>query len=99
MLKKNNYETVNFSYYETLHKGRTMMILPENNYVCIDVHKKDWQVGQFYARLVLGNQRITGNGQKLIDFLEKRYVGATLKCVYESCAWGSICNENLQLPV
>src|SRR5207244_10979501 len=28
------------------------------------------------------------DGKQLIDFLKKRYPGATLKCVYESCAWG-----------
>jgi transposase len=74
---------------ETLHKGRTMIdFTGKTIYVGIDVHKKDWQVGQFHAGLVLGNHRITGNSQELIDFLKKRYAGATLKCVYESCAWG-----------
>jgi transposase len=57
-------------------------------YVGIDVHKKDWQIGQFHAGLVLGNHRISGNSEELIDFLKKRYCGATIKCVYESCAWG-----------
>jgi transposase len=57
-------------------------------FVGIDVHKKDWQVGQYHSGIVLGNHRITGSSQELIDFLKKRYPGATLKCVYESCAWG-----------
>ena len=74
---------------ETLSKGRTMIdFTGKTIYVGIDVHQKDWQVGQFHAGLVLGNHRITGNSQDLIDFLKKRYRGATLKCVYESCAWG-----------
>lgn len=74
---------------ETLNKGKTMIdFTGKTIYVGIDVHKKDWQVGQFHAGLVLGNHRITGNSQELIDFLKKRYGGATLKCVYESCAWG-----------
>jgi transposase len=74
---------------ETSNKGRTMIdFTGKTIYVGIDVHKKDWQVGQFHAGLVLGNHRITGNSQELIDFLKKRYAGATIKCVYESCAWG-----------
>ncbi len=74
---------------ETLNKGKTMIdFTGKTIYVGIDVHKKDWQVGQFHAGLVLGNHRITGNSQELINFLKKHYVGATLKCVYESCAWG-----------
>jgi len=74
---------------ETLNKGRTMIdFTGKTIHVGIDVHNKDWQVGQFHAGLVLGNHRITGNSRELIDFLKKRYAGATLKCVYESCAWG-----------
>ncbi len=74
---------------ETLNKGKTMIdFTGKTIHVGIDVHKKDWQVGQFHSGLVLGNHRISGNSQELIDFLKKRYGGATLKCVYESCAWG-----------
>ncbi len=74
---------------ETLSKGRTMIdFTGKTIYVGIDVHKKDWQIGLFHAGLVLGNHRISGNSQELIDFLKKRYCGATIKCVYESCAWG-----------
>ena len=74
---------------ETLNKGRTTIdFTGKTIYVGIDVHKKDWQVGQFHSGLVLGNHRITGNSKELIGFLKKQYPGATLKCVYESCAWG-----------
>ena len=74
---------------ETWDKGKTMIDFSGKTiYVGLDLHKKDWQVGQFHAGLVLGNHRIKGNGVELIDFLKKRYAGATLKCVYESCAWG-----------
>lgn len=74
---------------ETLIKGKTMIdFTGKTIFIGIDVHKKDWQVGQFYHGLVLGNHRITGNSQELINFLKKRFIGATLKCVYESCAWG-----------
>jgi len=74
---------------ETLNKGKTMIdFAGKTIYVGIDVHKKDWQVGQYYQGITLGNHRITGNSGQLIDFLKKRYGGATLKCVYESCAWG-----------
>jgi transposase len=74
---------------ETSNKGRVMIdFTGKTIYVGIDVHKKDWQVGQFHAGLVLGNNRIAGNSNDLIDFLKKRYAGASLKCVYESCAWG-----------
>jgi transposase len=74
---------------ETLNKGRAMIdFTGKTVYVGIDIHKKDWQVGQFHAGLVLGNHRIKSNYLELIDFLKNRYAGATLKCVYESCAWG-----------
>jgi transposase len=74
---------------ETSTKGRTMIdFTGKTIYVGIDVHEVDWQVGQFHAGLVLGNHCITGSSEELIDFLKKRYNGATLKCVYESCAWG-----------
>jgi len=74
---------------ETLNKGKTMIdFTGKTIYVGIDVHKKDWQVGQFHGGLVLGNHRISSKSKELINFLKKRYEGATLKCVYESCAWG-----------
>jgi transposase len=74
---------------ETSGKGKTMIdFTGKTIFIGIDVHKKDWQVGQFHAGLVLGNHRITGSSQELINFLKQRYAGATLKCVYESCAWG-----------
>lgn len=50
--------------------------------------KKTGRRVQFHAGLVLGNHRISGNSGELINFLKTRYKGATLKCVYESCAWG-----------
>ncbi|MGI8636039.1 MAG: IS110 family transposase, partial [Segetibacter sp.] len=72
---------------ETLHKGRTMIdFTGKTIYVGIDVHKKDWQVGQSHAGVVLGNHRITGNSTELINFFKKRYVAVIWKCVYESCA-------------
>lgn len=74
---------------ETLNKGKTMIDFSGKTiYVGIDVHKKDWQIGLFHCGLVLGNHRISGNSDELITFLKKRYAGAALKCVYESCAWG-----------
>ena len=73
----------------TLSKGKTMIdFAGKTIYVGIDVHKKDWQVGQFHAGLILGNHSISGNSGELISFLKKRYAGGNLKCVYESCAWG-----------
>ena len=65
-------------------------------YVGIDVHKKDWQVGVFYSGLVLGNYRVTGSSNELISFLNYKYPGARLKCVYESCAWGFNLQRALQ---
>jgi transposase len=74
---------------ETLNKGKTMVdFTGKTIYVGIDLHKIDWQVCHFHAGLTLGNHRIAGNSEGLINFLKKRYAGATLKCVYESCAWG-----------
>lgn len=74
---------------ETSNKGRTMIdFTGKTIFIGIDVHKRDWQVAQFYGGLVLGNHRITGSSGELINFLKKRYAGAILRCVYESCAWG-----------
>jgi transposase len=73
----------------TLSKGKTMIdFTGKTIHVGIDVHQIDWQVGQVHAGLILGNHRIGGNSGELIEFLKKRYLGATLKCVYESSAWG-----------
>ena len=74
---------------ETFNKGKTMIdYTGKTIYVGIDVHKREWQVGLFYMGIVLGNHRITGNIQDLINYLRKNYPGATFKCVYESGAWG-----------
>lgn len=74
---------------ETFCKGRTMTDFSGKTiFVGIDVHKKDWQIGVFYSGIVLGNFRITGNIDDLISFFYRRYPGATVRCVYESCAWG-----------
>ena len=74
---------------ETSGKGRAMIdFTGKTIFIGIDVHKKDWQVGQFYSGLVLGNHCISGSSGELISFLKNRYPGAILKCVYESCAWG-----------
>ena len=70
---------------ETSGEGRAMIdFTGKTIFIGIDVHKKDWQVGQFYGGLVLGNHRITGSSVELINFFNKRYAGASLKCVYES---------------
>jgi transposase len=74
---------------ETSNKGKTMIdFTGKTIYVGIDIHKREWQVGQYYQGITLGNHRITGDSEQLVDFLKKRYPGAILKCVYESCAWG-----------
>lgn len=57
-------------------------------YVGIDVHQKDWQVAAVNETVVLGNHRMEGKVENVIHHLQKRYPGATFKCVYESCAWG-----------
>jgi transposase len=62
-------------------KGKTL-------YVGIDIHQKDWQVATVHEELCLGNHRMGANSKKLIEHLHTRYPGATLKCVYESSAWG-----------
>ena len=82
-------ETQSKSRIITDYQGREI-------YVGIDVHKKDWQAGIFYAGLILGNHRVTGNSDELIRFLQKNYPGARLKCVYESCAWGFTLQRALQ---
>ena len=66
---------------ENWDKGKTMIDFSGKTiYVGLDPHKKDWQVGQFQAGLVLGNHRINGNHLELIDFLKKRYTGAFISC-------------------
>ncbi len=57
-------------------------------FVGIDVHKEDWQVAVYHEGIVLGNHRMRADSQQLIEHLNKRYWGASFKCVYESCAWG-----------
>jgi transposase len=57
-------------------------------YVGIDMHKNDWQIATKHEGITLGNHRMTGNSQNLIDHLYRRYPGGSFKCVYESCAWG-----------
>lgn len=57
-------------------------------YVGIDVHQKDWQVATVHDGVCLGNHRMNADSNKLIEHLRGRYPGATLKCVYESSAWG-----------
>ncbi len=74
---------------ETLNKGRTIIdFTGKTIHVGIDLHENDWQIAKFYDGLSLGNHRMTGNAQDLIEHLQRRYPGATFKCVYESCAWG-----------
>jgi transposase len=56
--------------------------------VGIDIHQKDWQVATVHEGICLGNHRMGASSQKLIEHLRTRYPGGTLKCVYESSAWG-----------
>ena len=74
---------------ETKGKGREIINYSGKTiYVGIDLHKQDWQVVKRCDELTLGNHRMTGNSQNLIDHLNRNYPGATFKCVYECCAWG-----------
>jgi transposase len=57
-------------------------------FVGIDVHKKDWQVATFCEGMALGNHRMKADRDQLIRHLMRRYPKASLRCVYESCAWG-----------
>jgi Transposase len=57
-------------------------------HVGIDVHKERWQVAVYHEGMILSNVSIESNAQKLISYLRKRYGGAQLHCVYESCAFG-----------
>lgn len=57
-------------------------------FVGIDVHLKDYQVACVHNKITLGNHRMPAEAQTLISHLNRRYPGATFKCVYESCAWG-----------
>lgn len=74
---------------ETRSKGKTIIdFTGKTLYVGIDIHQKDWQVATVHEEICLGNHRMGANSKKLIDHLYSRYPGATLKCVYESSAWG-----------
>lgn len=57
-------------------------------HVGIDVHLKDWQVATVNESVILGNHRMEGKVENVVTHLQKRFPGATFKCVYESCAWG-----------
>src|SRR5882672_2307527 len=73
----------------TRFKGRNLIDFSGKTlYVGIDIHQKDWQVATVHEELCLGNHRMGADSQKLIKHLHTRYRGATLKCVYESSAWG-----------
>ncbi len=74
---------------ETCIKGKNIIDFSGKTlYVGIDVHQKDWQVATVYEGICLGNHRMPADSKKLIGHLHIRYQGATLKCVYESSAWG-----------
>ena len=57
-------------------------------HVGIDVHLKDWQVATVNETVVLGNHRMEGKVENVVSHLQKKFPGATFKCVYESSAWG-----------
>lgn len=63
--------------------------------VGIDVHQKDFQVASVHQEVCLGNHRMEASSQRLIEHLHRRYPGATLKCVYESCSWGFTLQRDL----
>jgi transposase len=65
-------------------------------FVGIDVHKKDWQVATFCEGMALGNHRMKADCDQLIRHLRHRYPDASLKCVYESCAWGFELHRDLK---
>jgi transposase len=74
---------------ETRIKGNTVIdFTGKTLYVGIDVHQKDWQVAVVHEDVCLGNHPMAADSKKLIGHLQSRYPGATLKCVYESSAWG-----------
>ena len=82
---------------ETFIKGRNIIdFTGKTIYVGIDVHQKDYQVAKVIEGICLGNHRMKADPQELIDHLRSRYPGATLKCVYESCAWGFTLQRRLQ---
>src|SRR5215208_1378017 len=74
---------------ETGFKGKNIIDFSGKT-ICtgIDVHLKDFQVASVHEEICLGNHRMEANSEKLIRYLRTRYPGATIKCVYESCAWG-----------
>lgn len=74
---------------ETRFKGKNIIdFTGKTLYVGIDVHQKDWQVATVHEELCLGNHRMSADNRKLIEHLQRRYPGASIKCVYESSAWG-----------
>jgi transposase len=74
---------------ETWNKGKNIIdFTGKTLYVGIDVHQKDWQAATVHEDLCLGNHRMPADSKKLIGHLQSRYPGASLKCVYESSAWG-----------
>ena len=74
---------------ETSFKGKNIIdFVGKTLYVGIDVHQKDIRAEAFHEGICLGNHRMAADSKKLIGHLQSRYPGATLKCVYESSAWG-----------
>lgn len=82
---------------ETQLKGRTIVDFSGKIlYVGIDVHKKDYQVAVVHGDVCLGNHRMAADSRKVIEHLSRRYPGAIIKCVYESCGWGFTLQRQLQ---
>ena len=73
-------ETHNKSSKTIDYTGKTI-------HVGIDVHLKDWQIASVNETVVLGNHRMEGKVENVVTHLQKKFPGATFKCVYESSAW------------
>lgn len=74
---------------ETGSKGKNIIdFTGKTLYTGLDIHQKDWQVATVHEQVCLGNHRMGADSEKLIEHLRSRYPGATIKCVYESSAWG-----------
>jgi transposase len=74
---------------ETQLKGRNIIDFSGKTLnVGIDVHQKDYQVGVIHEGVCLGNHRMPASAIKLIEHFHTRYPGATIRCAYESSAWG-----------
>jgi len=64
-------------------------------YVGIDVHKKTYSVTSICEKVVVKRDRLEASPQRLLEYLRKYFMGATIKTVYEAGFSGFVLHRYL----